>query len=228
MAKPKLSAKDGLLVNDKSPYGMEILVADQPRAITDRNGLGYVELNLSEEYQVRLTNDSKHEVAAQVQIDGVGIFHFSELRSTVEPRKGEPLYRYYIISPGKSTVVPGWFINNQKSQAFKITPFEQMLAAKVGTKSKLGMVTASYFASWNRAGRNRRRRTSWVIMFRPTPSQRMKCRQARIGKSVRVKTPLFFDIGTGFGQLVSTNAQGVNRLAGVERATLTLRYEKGK
>jgi hypothetical protein len=227
LTRPSLFTKDGMLrAHDRSPFGMEIVVGNQPRAIVDQNGLGYVDLKLTEEYQVRLTNQSQHEVAAKVQVDGIGIFHFSELRATDEARKGQPLYRYYVVGPGQSMTVPGWFINAKKSLAFKITPLAESAAAKVGQTAKIGMVTASFFASWEE-GKARPPMDEPEFNASPHTFLKEQMQAGPDGKLARIKSPVFLS-ATGFGSNISTNAQGVRRHVGVERATLTLRYDKKK
>jgi hypothetical protein len=107
----------------RSPYAVELLVKKRPRKITKtKGGLGYVEVDLNEEYTLRFSNTSSREVAVEVRIDGLSTFHFSQLRATGKERKGEPKYRFWIVPPRNPVEVPGWHKTDKKSLAFRVTP----------------------------------------------------------------------------------------------------------
>ena len=67
-------------VEQNSPFGLEVLVGAKAREIRERHHLGYITLRKGEEYVIRLVNDAPYEVAVAVAVDGLSVFHFSEVR----------------------------------------------------------------------------------------------------------------------------------------------------
>jgi hypothetical protein len=145
---PEIQIVNGRQARAKgTPYGLEVLVNDEARRVREAKGLGYVSLDMGEEYQIRLVNDSDTEVVASLAVDGLSIFHFSEIRSTDPARLGEPKHRYHVVPARSSVTVTGWFKKPGRSMAFQITPFAEGAAAKLGRTTGIGVITATFLES---------------------------------------------------------------------------------
>jgi hypothetical protein len=223
------------------PYGIEIVVKgrSQPGRIED--GFAYVNLSLDEEYSVRIHNDSGFEAAVALRIDGLSVFHFSEVRKTEGPQKGEPQYQWYILPPGTTMMdIQGWHVSNERSKAFKVGLREDSLAAKAGLTTDIGVIHAQFFASWesnaeltrippDEPARKDRGKTS------PTPPKfvsrnvllQKECRDGistQFLHRVMVANSGTVQIGTTFGSDIITGAQGVSRVIGFPRDSIGVRY----
>jgi hypothetical protein len=126
-----------------SPYAVEILVKSGAgyvaRAAEDRDGLAYVPLKKGEEYAVRLVNDSPHDAAVALSIDGLSLFAFSANKEYT-----------HVLVPAKSTgVIKGWHRSDEKSDAFKVVGYADSAAAKaLASGATLGTVTALFAVAW--------------------------------------------------------------------------------
>jgi hypothetical protein len=160
--------------NADSPYAIEILVGGEivqragkapelegaeAREAEDKQkvGLAFVTIKRDEVYAVRLINDSNLEAAVQLRIDGLSMFAFSERRQPEKdakgkgnPRKGEPLYTVVIVAPRSKAVIPGWHVNNEKSDRFLVTEFAKSAAALLEPKGGIGTISATFQAAWDK------------------------------------------------------------------------------
>ncbi len=134
-----------------SPYAVEVLVAPHaqghaaPRAAKSEDGLAFVPIKRGEVYGVRLINDSAHEVAVTLTVDGLSMFTFSKLR---DPKTGLPKNRVIILDPHSSVVIKGWHITNEISEEFLVTEYAKSAAAEIGSTAKLGTITVTFALSW--------------------------------------------------------------------------------
>lgn len=89
------------------------------RAIeSDAKGRPLVPIHKQEVYGVRLINNASHEVAVDLQIDGINCFAFSETKS-----------KLWIVAPGKHVDILGWHKTNTRSLEFKVVDFPETAAA---------------------------------------------------------------------------------------------------
>jgi hypothetical protein len=120
-----------------------------------------VPIQRGETYAVRLINDSDLEAAVQLRIDGLSMFSFSELRQpgkirdkmgmlVENPKKGEPLYSVVILAPKRDAVIPGWHVNNKKSDSFLVTEFAKSGAALLKPTGGIGTISATFQAAWEK------------------------------------------------------------------------------
>ena len=149
------AAINGAVVRSKegSPYAIEILVGGNPRAAENKDGLAFVSIRRGEEYAVRLINESPHETAVQLRIDGLSMFAFSETRHKDDTQKGEPLYTAIILPPKKDgkpgeAVIRGWHVNNKATDKFVVTEYAKSAAASLNHTANLGTITATFQAAW--------------------------------------------------------------------------------
>lgn len=133
-----------------SPYSVELLVlkSGQYQAIpmsSDTQRRPLAPLSKDDIYAIRLTNNSDHDAAVRVTIDGVNTFEFSEQ---------SPRPNYWIVprsNDGKpsTTTIRGWDKSNSKSVEFKVVDFPDSAAAKIKLQpSQVGMISASFAACW--------------------------------------------------------------------------------
>jgi hypothetical protein len=230
-APPDAPTPTALRSGPASRYAVELLVGGDARRLERRDGLAYVPLRLGEEYVLRLTNRSDHEAAAYVAVDGLSVFHFSELREAEGPRKGEPRYRYYIVPPRGAVDVPGWHKNEERALAFRASLPEDSAAARLGRTADIGMVTVSFFACWEKGAKPPPDETPLPL---PEPvgkqvlRQVVKDREGRDFELVRTLwvSPASERVGTTFGTDLAAGTRGVQRTIGALRSAVTLRYER--
>jgi hypothetical protein len=128
-----------------SPYAIEILVKSgddyRPRAATKDDGFAFLTLGRGELYAVKLVNDSPHDAAVTLTIDGLNDFAFSENKD----------YTHWIVPGKQSLTVLGWHRTNQLSDAFQVAEYAKSAAAeRLPNSASLGTITASFAAAWLR------------------------------------------------------------------------------
>lgn len=128
-----------------SPFGVEVLVRrgttqdSDPRQPELVDGRPFVKLAEGEEYIVRLSNHSGAESAVALSIDGLSMWAFS-----TDGR----IDRHIILPPGGSADIPGWFIDENKSEAFEVGTYGRSAATlKLVPVSAVGVITAAFSES---------------------------------------------------------------------------------
>lgn len=142
---PQVKVEGTEIRGTSGTYGVEILVKDGTgyvarKADPDRLGRPFVPLANDDIYGIRLINDSKHEAAVDLSIDGVSCFAFSEAGA-----------KFWVLDPGQEIDVLGWHLTNEKSAEFKVVAdFPDTAAAKLNLKpsKKVGLITVSFSACW--------------------------------------------------------------------------------
>lgn len=134
---PRISPTPG------SPYGMELMIKSasgyQPRVPQEDDGLAFVPIKREEIYAIRLYNDSPHEAAVTLSIDGLNVFTYSENKN----------YSQWILPPKSQSMIIGWHITNERSDSFLVTEYAKSAAAeKLPNSAKVGTITASFAAAW--------------------------------------------------------------------------------
>ena len=131
-----------------SPYAIEVLVKAggdyRPRAASaDDDGFAFLKIKRGEVYAVRLINDSPHDAAVTLSVDGLGAFAFSENAN----------YTHFVVPSKKALTVPGWHRTNKVSDSFQVTEYARSAAAeKLPGSTALGTITATFAAAWPRGG----------------------------------------------------------------------------
>jgi hypothetical protein len=128
-----------------SPYAVEIHVKRgreyNPQPATKTGGRAFVPIAADEVFAVLLVNDSEHEAAVSLSLDGLSMFAFSENDYS------------FVFVPKKSAVrIDGWHLSNQKSAEFKVREIPQGKdeAIKLKDRGDLGVITAVFSAAWER------------------------------------------------------------------------------
>lgn len=215
--KPKAALKQTVvLAAENSPYGVEVVVNGKAVNPVDRNGRAFTPVARNEEYELRLVNYSPNEVAARVRIDGLSVFHFSDLRQPDLHKNGTdpnplrllPLYDVIMIPaartennnlvPGTADV-PGWHITNGKVLAFKVTDYANTEAAKLGQEGgQVGTISVTFAACWKEG--------------EAPPKD-----EPKVARDVG-------DDGTARGQSKDVNVVAEVRTIGAVRASVSVRY----
>jgi hypothetical protein len=185
----------------RSPYALEIVVADEPRRVSGQGGQAFVPIAKSETYTIRLYNDSDYDAAVVLKIDGLSVFAFSEFK---DPATGRPRFDYLIVPAKSSGTVRGWHRNNNVSYSFKVTEYAESAAAELNQKSDIGMITAIFSAAWPKEG-----------PVPPAEPLESPTRLASRGATA-----------TARGPEVSVIYKEVERYRGRTRAPITVRYTK--
>lgn len=141
---PQVDVHGTQIAGKTAQYAIEVLLKKgseyiaQP--VTLENGRPFVPLHESSLYGIRLINNSAHEAAVDLRIDGVNCFAFSTVKST-----------YWIIPPHQSVDILGWHKSNEVVTEFKVVGnFPETAAAKLNLKpsSSIGLISASFSACW--------------------------------------------------------------------------------
>ena len=133
-----------------SPFQMEILVESRPSPMKLEDGHPFVQLEKGNSFQVRFTNTAPYDVAVVFLLDGVNSYAFTDVRETRGPQRGEPKYSKWIVPRNQSFTLKGWHRTNDDVDKFLVTDFADSAAAKLGSASGLGTITASVQATWRK------------------------------------------------------------------------------
>lgn len=127
-----------------SKYAVEILVKEGSQYVArkltpDTLGRPFVAVGKDEVFGVRLINDSAHEAAVNLCLDGINCFRFSNSGST-----------YWILPPKSHLDVIGWHKDDETSIEFKAVEFPDSAAArlKLAPSADIGLITAAFSAAW--------------------------------------------------------------------------------
>ncbi|MFV0444729.1 MAG: hypothetical protein ACK5Q5_14250 [Planctomycetaceae bacterium] len=179
-----------------SPYEIELLVDGQPCPIQLEEDLPYVEIKAGQTYAVHLYNNSPHDAAVRLLIDGLSVFTFSDIR---DPVTDKPKYNVYIVDANSDATLKGWHKTNERVDSFLVTGYDQSAAATLGHTQNLGTITLTFAAAWPKGS--------------PPPPDEI------ITKSSGGNA-------TGFGPPVEHQVQEVQRDIGRVRASLSIRYTR--
>lgn len=131
-----------------SPFGVVIAArpgkagAFEQRAPRAVDGRSFVVLSREEEYLVRVRNGSSREVLVAITIDGLSPFTF-----TTDERFKQGT-SYFVVAPGATYDVPGWFITTSESRAFEVSGYADSEAFKrLGASQSIGQISVAFFES---------------------------------------------------------------------------------
>lgn len=198
--------RNGRLQGAGRPLLIEERVADGVPAVA------FIQVRRGDAFYVELTNDEPYEVAVSLMIDGLNSFHYSTAR-----KPDGSAYRYHVVPPRSSIVVGGWERGDGEIDSrFEVASAAESQAAREGIAvESIGLITATVHACWE--------------IGRPPPADepeppRMAFATARF-LSPRDESGKQ-SVGTRFGDTFDQGFRGVERLIGVPRAVLALRYEE--
>ncbi len=159
----------------ESPYAVEIRKKPLnapggalPVAASLKDGLPFVGIEGGEVYEVRVVNNSDHEIAVSLAIDGIDQFTFSRDRVMKvgekqevqfvpddKPLDGRPPYSHYIVRPAGEVLIVGWHKTADRSRkdnvlSFLVTEYGKGAASKFPTRAqgKIGTITVGISRSY--------------------------------------------------------------------------------
>lgn len=191
-----------------SPYAIRVLVqqgdryaAQAPRV---EDGLAFVPLKRDAIYAIDLINDSPHDAAVVLSIDGLSVFAFSRV---MDPTRGRPKYSHYIVPARSVGRVLGWHNTDsgpESTESFQITEYSKSASAELGgSVGEIGTITASFAAAWPKGS--------------PPPADEPDAAARKSGRS---------GDATGRGPKIGVEYTPVERDLGRVRATVSVRYNK--
>jgi len=151
---PVYTEKDEIKVGKDSPFAVKILAAkadSEDDAFEHRPGKvekGHtkVSLHAGEEYRIELCNDSKHEIAATITIDGLDAFDFFEAdKDNPDDRKPTS----FLVGAGKTRIIKGWKVSTKEDKAFLVGSLGDSAAAKrLKPSDSIGTITVCIHPAW--------------------------------------------------------------------------------
>jgi len=139
----------------QSPFAVEIRAKSvdtpgpaHPRSVALHEGLPFVEVRRGEVYELVISNDAPTEAAAAITIDGLNVFHFSEVRG----RDGKPAYSHYLIPPRGSITVVGWHLRNAPPgnySSFLVTEYGKGASVRAprAAQGRIGVISVAFSKS---------------------------------------------------------------------------------
>jgi hypothetical protein len=155
--KPGLFEIQGTRIRPKgSPYAIEMLVATaiggkppkpadfHPRVAVNREGTPFLNVHPGEAVAVRIINESQHDAASTVTIDGLSMFAFRDDKSD----KNE----HVIIQRGADGDVLGWYRDARISSAFLVAelPQDHSKSQLLKNPANIGAITVTFAAAWEK------------------------------------------------------------------------------
>ena len=140
-----------------APFAVELLKSPLPngeeapdqdsydpiKPILSPQGDVFAEVSRGEAYALRIYNNSDHEIAARVLIDGISFMHFSEARES----RGD----YWIISSGEIAKLFGWHKDDETVESFLVSKYsvsEESELLKTG--ESIGSVYVDFYRSYKK------------------------------------------------------------------------------
>ncbi|QDU40105.1 hypothetical protein Mal4_44600 [Maioricimonas rarisocia] len=201
-----------------SPFGLRVIVDGRLARPVLEDGIPFVNIRRGQSFELEVDNRESFETAVRFHLDGVNSFAFSDIRHVSGPEAGEPKYSRWIVEPRKRFRLRGWHRTNSEVEQFLITDFASSAAARVGSTTDLGMITASFRATWSPGERppSGEPLPKLVPTFSAAPPQPSS------------PAPESSADGVGFGERADQRVQEdkKQREYGVPRAVVTIRYTR--
>ncbi len=203
-----------VLAGKGAPFSLEILTAPPKpgggkhkrddyvtrNPVTDKeSGLAFVPIARNEVYAVRIINDADFDVAVDLRIDGLSVYHASDFK---DEKTGLPKDRFIIVEKKTPVFIPGWFINLSQADEFLVTEYAKSEAGKFGNAANVGTITATFHAAWDPKGKP------------PADEPRNPSELAQSADA------------TGRGDRVTADYKLLDRTIGVFRGAVSVRYVK--
>jgi hypothetical protein len=182
------------------PFAVEVLVKSGDDYVAKKpeekvQGRAFVSLDRKDVYAVRLINTSKFDAAVTLNVDGLNVFSFSE----VKDETGDPKVTRIIVPTNSQVTIKGWYLTNGKTASFEVTDLPKSAGGALKSSSAVGTITASFAVA--------------VAKGDKLPSDEPKARAADPS-------------ATGLGTEVGLNYRETERVFGVVRDTISVRYGK--
>jgi len=208
-----------VFASPNSPYGIEVCIKNGddyvPRIAHDLNGLAFLKISRGEVYAIRLINNSPHDAAVRLSIDGVSVFAFSENQN----------YKHFIVRRKATKLITGWHRTNQVSDEFLVTNYSKSAAAEILPNSpSLGAITASFSVAWGEGEPSLDRPAPEIAAPSQAPTEFEP--RATYGAEPGAGAPGEEPDATGRGNAIRQDYKELRRFVGPMKAAVTVRYTK--
>lgn len=208
-----------VFASPNSPYGIEVCIKNGedyiPRIAGDVNGLAFLKISRGEAYAIRLINNSPHDAAVRLSIDGISVFAFSENQN----------YKHFIVRRKATKLITGWHRTNQVSDEFLVTSYSKSAAAEILPNSpSLGTITASFSVAWGEGEPSLDRPAPEIAAPNEAPAEFES--RATYGAEPGAGAPGEEPDATGRGNAIKQEYKELRRFVGPMKAAVTVRYTK--
>jgi len=122
---------------ERSGFGMSVLVDDAQRPEYVARGTVYVEALHGANYALRITNPTPDRVAVALSVDGL---------NTIDAKHTDPWHAAkWVLEPYESTVISGWQVNDRTARSFFFSTETNSYGAAIGQTTNLGVIEAVFY-----------------------------------------------------------------------------------
>jgi len=140
IVKPKVEVTEGHVCAPKGSCAVTVMVDGNPCPIESEDGVAIATIGRGSRYELLLANQSKHAAVANVSIDGLDVFAFSEL-------SGKPAG--FVVPAGGTNLVKGWFVSTARADTFVVGKFADSAAAnELGGGATAGVIVVKFQVAW--------------------------------------------------------------------------------
>jgi hypothetical protein len=122
---------------DAGECTMEILVNGRPLAEHPARGTTYIEALRSQEYSVRLRNNTGRRIAVALAVDGLNSI---DAKTTTAQRASK-----WVLGPHETITIGGWQVSGSTARRFFFTTEDHSYGAWLGRTDNLGVIEAVVF-----------------------------------------------------------------------------------
>jgi hypothetical protein len=122
---------------DSGACTMEILVDGRPLAEHPARGTTYIEALRSQEYAVRLRNNTGRRIAVALAVDGLNSI---DAKTTTAQRASK-----WVLGPHETITIAGWQVSGSTARRFFFTTEDQSYGAWLAKADNLGVIEAVVF-----------------------------------------------------------------------------------
>jgi hypothetical protein len=204
IAGTRVSARKG------SPYSVEVQVQENGAYVSKTpesvQGRAFIRMQRNDVYAIRLINESNFDAAVTLTIDGLNVFAFSEVKDAT----GDPRFGHLILPKQRAAVIKGWYMTNDKIASFLVTDLPKSAGGKLRNSSSVGTITASFAVAVPKGAK--------------LPADEPKTRA--VAPAEESKSRAVDPNATGLGTEAGTQFRETDRVFGVVRDTISIRYSK--
>jgi len=120
-----------------SDFNLQVVVNGKSKPLYLKDGNVYISGKPSEEYILRITNNSKHRAAVALFIDG--------LNTIAQKRELASGATKWILDAGQTADIQGWQMTDKVARKFVFVGSEESVAAKQHYTDEMGIITAAFY-----------------------------------------------------------------------------------
>ncbi len=120
-----------------SDFNLQVVVNGKSKPLYLKNGNVYISGKASEEYILRITNNSKRRAAVALFIDG--------LNTIAQKRELASSATKWILDAGQTADIQGWQMSDNMARKFVFVGSGESVAAKQHYTDEMGIITAAFY-----------------------------------------------------------------------------------